>query len=189
LAWTLYYLASNPEAQQKVKNEVDSVLQGNMNPSYENLRESMPYTNAVIKEVLRLNPSAGFTKKAMTDLVLNGSDGSQLLVKAGSTLLVVPVFVHRNPKYWGKDASEFKPERWFTPKNEEVAGIWYFPFSMGHRGCIGMKLATLEMVCATAKIVQKWQLSLTPATKKYQPVIAMDITMHPTDFTIEFVRR
>jgi len=191
LAWILYYLAAHPAVQQKVKEEVDSVLVGdNMNPSYENLREKMPYINAVVKEVLRLHPSAGFSKIATADLILNGGGGFQLPVKAGCSLIIIPYFVHRNPKYWGDDASEFIPERWLKPKIEEqILSGSYFPFSLGHRGCIGMKLATLEMVCTTAKIVHQFELALTPETKKNPPVIAFEITMHPTDFTVDFVRR
>lgn len=48
------------------------------------------------------------------------SDKSQTLTHDGTTFVLPPKFVtalnfiglHYNPKYWGEDATEFRPERW-----------------------------------------------------------------------------
>lgn len=47
-------------------------------------------------------------------------DKSQTLTHQGTTYVLPPKFVtalnfiglHYNPKYWGEDATEFRPERW-----------------------------------------------------------------------------
>jgi cytochrome P450 len=55
LAWIIYYLALFQDIQQKVKQEVDGLLiDDSAMPTYEQVRENITYTNAVIKEVLRL---------------------------------------------------------------------------------------------------------------------------------------
>jgi len=185
LAWAVYYLALHQDVQQIVRQEVLSLLGKTDNPSYENLREGLPYTNAVIKEVLRLQPSVIFTRKVMKDTVLDGDRGNELPLKAGNCLLIAPYYIHRNPLYWGKNAEEFIPERWL--KAEEHEGRFYIPFSLGHRGCIGMKLALLELTCSCVLLVKNWKMLLTPSTRNNPPDVAFEITLHPTDFTIEFV--
>ena len=44
-----------PEVQAKAQSEIDQTIGTNRLPSYAD-RESLPYLNALIKEVLRWNP-------------------------------------------------------------------------------------------------------------------------------------
>uniref|UniRef100_A0A8C6QN79 Cytochrome P450 2J6 n=1 Tax=Nannospalax galili TaxID=1026970 RepID=A0A8C6QN79_NANGA len=53
LRWALLYMALYPEVQEKVQTEIDSVIGQERQPSLAD-RESMPYTNAVVHEVLRM---------------------------------------------------------------------------------------------------------------------------------------
>lgn len=50
LAMSLY-----PKVQAKAQNEIDQIIGTNRLPSYKD-RDSLPYLNALIKEVLRWNP-------------------------------------------------------------------------------------------------------------------------------------
>ncbi|XP_028711581.1 cytochrome P450 2J3-like isoform X3 [Peromyscus leucopus] len=53
LRWALLYMAINPEVQEKVQAEIDRVIGQEKQPSLAD-RDSMPYTNAVVHEVLRM---------------------------------------------------------------------------------------------------------------------------------------
>uniref|UniRef100_A0A8C8TD51 Cytochrome P450 2J3-like n=1 Tax=Peromyscus maniculatus bairdii TaxID=230844 RepID=A0A8C8TD51_PERMB len=53
LRWALLYMALNPEVQEKVQAEIDRVIGQEKQPSLAD-RDSMPYTNAVVHEVLRM---------------------------------------------------------------------------------------------------------------------------------------
>ncbi|XP_031233743.1 cytochrome P450 2J3-like isoform X2 [Mastomys coucha] len=53
LRWALLYTTTNPDVQEKVHSEIDRVLGRGRQPSTDD-RDSMPYTNAVIHEVLRM---------------------------------------------------------------------------------------------------------------------------------------
>ncbi|XP_017399517.1 cytochrome P450 2J2 isoform X3 [Cebus imitator] len=53
LRWALLYMALYPEIQEKVQAEIDGVIGHGQQPSTA-VRESMPYTNAVIHEVQRM---------------------------------------------------------------------------------------------------------------------------------------
>ena len=56
LAMALY-----PEVQAKARSEIDQVIGTNRLPSYKD-RDSLPYLNALVKEVLRWNPVAPLGK-------------------------------------------------------------------------------------------------------------------------------
>lgn len=57
LSLTCYYLATNPEVQEKLHQEIDSVWTNEKEmPSYETVRE-LPYLDMVIAETLRLHPT------------------------------------------------------------------------------------------------------------------------------------
>ena len=56
LTWCWYLLAKNPEVEAKLHEELDRVLAGRA-PTYEDLA-SLPYTEQVIKEAMRLYPPA-----------------------------------------------------------------------------------------------------------------------------------
>ncbi|XP_036034992.1 cytochrome P450 2J3-like isoform X2 [Onychomys torridus] len=53
LRWALLYMALYPEVQEKVQAEIDRVIGQEKQPSLAD-RDAMPYTNAVVHEVLRM---------------------------------------------------------------------------------------------------------------------------------------
>lgn len=56
LSMTCYHLATNPDIQQRLQQEIDSVwIDEDKIPSYETVRE-LPYLDMVISETLRLCP-------------------------------------------------------------------------------------------------------------------------------------
>ena len=57
LSLTCYFLATNPEVQEKLKHEIDSVWTDEQEmPSYDTVR-GLPYLDMVIAETLRLHPT------------------------------------------------------------------------------------------------------------------------------------
>lgn len=57
LSLTCFFIAANPEVQEKLHHEIDSVWtdEGEI-PSYDTVRE-LPYLDMVIAETLRLHPT------------------------------------------------------------------------------------------------------------------------------------
>lgn len=61
LSMTCYYLATNPDIQQRLQQEIDSVwTDEDKVPSYETVHE-LPYLDMVISETLRLCPPGQWT--------------------------------------------------------------------------------------------------------------------------------
>lgn len=69
----LYYLATNPEAQNKLRAEIMEKLPGLDTPVTSEILESLPYMRACIKEAMRLSPiGTGIPRHVQKDLVLSG---------------------------------------------------------------------------------------------------------------------
>lgn len=69
----MYYMATNPEVQEKLRQEVISVLPTLNTSLTTEAIENMPYLKASIKEVMRLSPIAsGSWRKTSKDLVVSG---------------------------------------------------------------------------------------------------------------------
>ena len=54
LQWALVYLMRNPDVLQEVQSEIEDVIGSHRTPSWKD-RHNMPYTDAVITEVLRIH--------------------------------------------------------------------------------------------------------------------------------------
>lgn len=113
LSFLLYLLIKNPDALRKAREEVDSVLgEGPMTP---NMLSSLPYISAVIRESLRLHPTApGFVVKPKStraeDFPMHiGREGYS--IHQDEALVAVLARVHRDPAVYGDDAEMFRPER------------------------------------------------------------------------------
>ncbi len=167
LTWTFYLLAQNPQAEDKLLDEVDTVLNGNP-PTLEDLGK-LEYTEMVLKEAMRLYPPAwNFGRQAQEDVEI----GDYILPKYAGVLISSYV-VHRHPDYWD-EPERFIPER-FTPEAEHARHKYaYFPFGGGPRICIGNSFAMMEAKIILASIAQRYRLHLVPGHRVVpEPLITL----------------
>lgn len=69
----LYFLATNPEAQEQLRNEVMKMMPDPNAPVTSQILDNLPYMRATIKETMRLSPiGAGIQRQTQKDLVLSG---------------------------------------------------------------------------------------------------------------------
>jgi cytochrome P450 len=113
------------------------------------LGTKLPYTTAFVKETLRLHPPAA-TARMIPEAdykipALEIEIGGKMTRVDGLRIYPSQWLIHRNPKVWGPDALEFRPERWLDEKymSKLPPGSWR-PFERGPRNCIGQELAMLE---------------------------------------------
>lgn len=155
MAWVWYLLCQHQDVYERVRQEVDSVLQGRA-PAYADL-ERLPYSLQVIKETMRLYPPAITTmREAIEDVVIDGYK-----VPKGMSVLVSPYVLHYKPAYF-PDPERFDPER-FTPEREkQLPRYAYIPFGAGPRICIGNHFALMEAQLLLATLVQRVTFDLLP---------------------------
>ncbi len=151
LNWTWTLLAQNPDKQAKLHAELDSVLQGRA-PTLADLRQ-LPYTEMVIKESMRLYPPAwSFSREAINATQVAGYD-----IPAAAVCSIFTYGLHHNPKYWGADVEDFRPERFSAENEDKIIKYAYLPFGAGPRVCIGNSFAMMEAQLLLATIAQTWQ--------------------------------
>ena len=78
-------------------------------------------------------------------------------------------------EYYGKDAEEFRPERWADLKN---IGWAYMPFSSGPRICLGQQFALTEASYITIRLAQIFT-ELDTSDHAYPPLKIANATMRP----------
>ncbi|GMH59924.1 hypothetical protein TrST_g7669 [Triparma strigata] len=147
-----YLLASHPEVQQKVKDEVKEVLGDRTDIKPEDAKK-MTYTANVMKEVLRLYTVIPFVNRTtVKDVNLRENN---MKIPSGTTCLVPLCLMNRDPDVW-EDPNEFRPERFEgLGISDNSAKHGYLPFGYGSRTCIGNTLALIEGNIMFALLMQK----------------------------------
>ena len=153
LTWAWHLLAQHPDAADRLRAEVSGL---GRTPSYDDL-PNLPFTYAVVAEVLRLYPPAWVLEREVAeDITLDG-----YLIEAGSIVLASQFALHRDPRFWA-DPTEFRPERWLLPDGSfsedapgQPRGAW-FPFGAGTRVCVGESFAWTEAALVLATLVPRW---------------------------------
>jgi cytochrome P450 len=156
LTWAFYLLAQNPEAESRLHEELDAVLEGGRLPNAEDYA-ALRYTEMVVSETMRLYPPAwGVGRLALEDHEVGG-----YLIPRGSLVLVSQYVMHRDPRFFA-DPERFDPERWTPEAKAARPQFSYFPFGGGPRRCIGESFAWMEAVLILATLARRWRLRLIP---------------------------
>ncbi len=115
-----------------------------------------PRLNALVSEVLRLNPPVGgFFRRTTQELLLDG-----VRVPAGRVVQVALAASNRYAPHGDADDLErFRPQRHLE---EDHSGLSLLPFGGGERVCLGKALAELEIRLMAVGLLGRLRLQLVP---------------------------
>ncbi|XP_038618781.1 cytochrome P450 3A24-like [Tachyglossus aculeatus] len=152
LNFVSYNLATHPEVQKKLQEEIDSILPNKASPTYESISQ-MDFLDMVVQETLRLFPPGGRIERVCKETIqIKG-----LTIPKG-TVITIPAFVlHRDPEHW-PEPEEFRPERFSKEEKALRDPYVYLPFGAGPRNCIGMRFALLNMKAALIILLQNFSM-------------------------------
>ncbi|HZG82885.1 MAG TPA: cytochrome P450, partial [Brevibacillus sp.] len=153
MSWIFYLLATHPEVEQKLHDELNSVLGGRL-PTVADI-PNLTYVNLIISETLRLYPAAWTINREVAEPVEIGGH----TYEPGDTLMMSQYVMHRQEKYF-EDPDEFRPERFAGDLLKRIPAYAYFPFGGGPRICIGNNFALMEAALLLATIAQRYRLRL-----------------------------
>ena len=163
LTWSLAYLATNQEIQDKLQKELDSVLEGERVPTGDDLPK-LEYAEKIFKETLRIRPSVW----ALSRLTNEEYKIGEYVIQNSSVIFMSQYAMHNSPKYY-IDPDIFNPERWTKEFLFKLPRFAYFPFGGGIRSCIGETFAVQEGILALATIFQKWKIVPTTEGISFEP--------------------
>ncbi|KAJ7775995.1 cytochrome P450 [Mycena maculata] len=173
-AWALYALSQHPGVQDKLRAEL--LTMGTESPSLDALN-ALPYLEKFVREVMRVHSPVVFTNRmAMKDDVIplgtpytdtRGVQHDSIAVTKGQSFWVPVAGVNRDPRIWGADATEFKPDRWDAVPDAASAmpGIYanLFTFLGGPHNCIGWRFSLAEMKSLIYTLVRNFEFQLAVA--------------------------
>ncbi|KAI0823975.1 cytochrome P450 [Trametes gibbosa] len=182
LVFAVYYLLTNPDAMRKLRDEIDATLGGR--PLTTKDLNTMPYLIAVMRETLRLAPTApARTVAPFEDTTLGG----KYFVEKDASITVNTYDCQRDTTVWGPDAEEFKPERMLDGKFEAMPANAWQAFGFGDRACIGGAFAWQEGQIALVTIFQHFDLVMNDPA--YQLQLKQTLSIKPQGFFIRAIPR
>jgi cytochrome P450 len=157
LSWTWYLLSGHPDVESALRQELTSVLNGQI-PAIKDLSR-LPFTEMVIKESLRLYPATWVIGRRAIGAFETGG----FHFPAGINIAMIQWNTHRDPRFFPQP-DRFHPERWSPDslRRNPVPRFAYFPFGGGPRVCIGAGFAMMEATLLLATIAQRFRLTLMP---------------------------
>ncbi|ANB12982.1 hypothetical protein AWJ20_1260 [Sugiyamaella lignohabitans] len=159
LSFTIYLLVRHKRVFNRLRGTVLEAFGTDEEAiTYESIKRCT-YLQYVLNEALRIYPLVPLNVRyAIKDTSLPRGGGEledQPVFVPKGTQIVYPVFmIHRLKQFWGPDAEEFRPERWY----ENSYHTWDFlPFNGGPRICIGQQFALSEASYVIVRLLQNFK--------------------------------
>ncbi len=153
LAWALYLLAMDQEAQTRAATEAQELL-ANGPLQFSDLSK-LKYTRDVFRETLRLFPPVPMMVRANQEEQIF----RERKIKKGAQIVLSPWHLQRHERLW-ENPDAFDPDRWSAPEGKESQRNAYMPFSTGPRVCTGASFAMIEGVVLLGKILAEYQFEI-----------------------------
>ncbi|MGW7055489.1 cytochrome P450 [Streptomyces sp. NPDC054887] len=177
LVWAWYLLAREPRVRQALADELDRVL-GGREPGFEDYAR-LTYTQAVVKETLRLYPTIWL----LTGVAREGARIGGLPLVPGTRVWSSQWATHRDPR-WFPEPLKFRPERWDPDTGDDIPEYAWFPFGGGPRVCLGARFAMVEAVLVLAVLARRFELDVDPGEIRPVP----SLTLQPDREVLATVR-
>ena len=134
VTWTYYLISQHPEVEQKMFEEIDSVLLKNSdgkkkiyrNPTIKDLPK-FKYIEKIFRESMRIYPPVWSIGRLVEEDYLI----DKYTIPKGSSILMSQYVMHHDSRYYD-NPSEFNPDRWTDEFKRHLPRFSYFPFGGGH---------------------------------------------------------
>jgi cytochrome P450 len=149
-------LSKAPDVVEKMKQE--HIEQLGTSPEVTllanpNMLRRLPYTEAVLKESLRLYPLGPDLKQAPPGTTVTTNDGRRLPIANGLIVTASAHTIHYDAHIY-PDPAAFRPERWLN-KEKPIPGDYFRTFGGDGRTCpgqnMGMNILKIVMVMTMGK--------------------------------------
>ncbi|XP_027337811.1 geraniol 8-hydroxylase-like [Abrus precatorius] len=173
IEWAMAELLNNPEKLMKTRKELQQVLNKDEYPKDSDITK-LPYLQAVVKESLRLHPTAPIlVHKSVAEVDMCG-----FKVPKDAQVLINVWNMGRDSSIW-TDPNSFIPER-FLESETEIRGedFGYIPFGTGRRMCPGIPLAQRVVHTMLASFLYQFDWKLPQKSQVMDMSEKYGITLH-----------
>ncbi|XP_034479621.1 cytochrome P450 6a2-like [Drosophila innubila] len=188
MSYCLYELAQHTDIQDKLREEVLSVLENhNGELTYECIKD-MHYLDQVISETLRLYTIVPhLERKAMNDYVVPGHP--KLVIKKGTPVIIPAAAYHRDEDLY-PDPEKFDPDRFLADEVAARDSVEWLPFGDGPRNCVGMRFGQMQTRVGLAQLIRNFRFSVCEKTEiplNYDPRTFVLGTVNGINLRVELV--
>ncbi|CAN0892360.1 Alkane hydroxylase MAH1 [Linum grandiflorum] len=164
LVWLLWLVASNPEVEEKILEEMKTILGESCNYKWRIFSEEelnkLVYLHGAVCEALRLYPPVPFDHRtAKEEETLPSGDR----VGKNKMILFSIYSMGRMEEIWGEDWMEFKPERWINSEGNKIVHVpsyKFMTFAAGPRACLGKKISFLYAKQVAGALLYNYKVEL-----------------------------
>jgi len=166
IAWMIHMLTLHPGAQQRMQQEIDQALGGNLLWQQLEDADRLTYIDAVTNETLRLKPVAPLIFLCANEDTMLGN----LRLKEGTNVIMALRHLSTRSEEFS-DPDAFDPDRWLQGgKQQRGENLPPMPFGGGPRMCPGRNLAQMEIKSVMAMLARNFQVEAwdeQPVTEKF----------------------
>ncbi len=181
----LWLLAKNPEWQDKLRAEIESVTGGVdadgrvRDLAYEDLGK-LDLTEMAFKEALRfIPPVPSMPRRALREFEFGG-----YTIPAGTPVGINIHWTHHSEEYWD-EPEKFDPMR-FTPDKVKARHKYaWVPFGGGAHMCLGLHFAYMQVKILMAQMLPRYRVELSAGDPEWQawpipkPKDGLKLTLKP----------
>ena len=167
LAWALYCLANDRDAQERVRVEIAAAV-GDRPIEMSDLKK-LAFTRDVFRETLRLYPPVPMMVRETT----KQETFRKRAIAVGSLFILSPWHLQRHERLW-TSPDVFDPDRWSREEEREPQRSAYMPFSAGPRVCTGAGFAMMEGVLLLATLIRSFEFEPDP-TQRPEPATQLTL--------------
>ncbi|KAG5326844.1 C6A13 protein, partial [Acromyrmex heyeri] len=161
--YALYELAQHQDIQDKVRKEIDEILEKHGELTYDAVNE-MTYLHKVYlytfllrtAETMRKYPPLPVLNRICTKEITLPTN---IHVPEGTSITIPVLGLHRDPSIY-PNPDKFDPERFNADKIEERHSYTYLPFGEGPRNCIGSRFGYTQTKVGLVSLLSKYIFKL-----------------------------
>jgi cytochrome P450 len=171
-AWVLYHMAADPALMDAIAAEADECLDDSGELRADAVRRA-ELSATLVREVCRLYPGAWwFSREVMQPVTIGGRE-----LKRGTSLLICPWQLQRDPRHW-ESPDKFLMTRRYTTDT-------YVPFGAGPRACAGMGVALLELQLLALEMAAAYRFTGVAPNPAPWPKASVTLIPPPMQIDIE----
>uniref|UniRef100_A0ABM5FVE6 Cytochrome P450 2J1-like n=1 Tax=Pogona vitticeps TaxID=103695 RepID=A0ABM5FVE6_9SAUR len=184
LQWGLLFMAHHPDIQENVYKELEDILGSSPSICYQDCKK-LPYTQAVIHEILRIRYilPLGVPRRSTKEVNICGYN-----IPKGTFFMANMPALFLDPKRW-KTPKEFNPSHFLDEDGNFVLREDFVPFGAGARVCLGEQLGKMELFLFLTYLLRAFHFQPTRGVEELNKEPVLGFTLHPEPYQIRAIPR